>query len=72
MVLYQHLLTLRLCDIKYIPGFATQVSHGLRREHRFQVSPLMRVRNVLPSNRVVYRVIYYQRVYMLQYELEYK
>jgi hypothetical protein len=49
MVLYQDLLTLRLCYIKYIPGFATQVSHGLRREHRFQVSPFMRVRNVLPS-----------------------
>jgi hypothetical protein len=28
----------------------TQLSHGQRREHRFPVSPLVRVRNLLPSN----------------------
>jgi hypothetical protein len=34
--------------------YGTQLSHGPRREHGFPVSPLVRVRNLLPSNGSTY------------------
>jgi hypothetical protein len=48
----------------------TQLSHGRRREHQFQVSSSCRVRNMCVATSVVYSVITKQRVCMLQYELE--
>jgi hypothetical protein len=42
-----------------------QLSHGLRREHIFPVSPLVCVRNILPSNRRCLQSL--STVYMLQY-----
>jgi hypothetical protein len=48
----------------------TQLSHGPRREHRFQVSPLRRDRNMLRSNKRCLQSHYLATGLQLQYELE--
>jgi hypothetical protein len=45
----------------------TQLSRGPLREQRFPASPLVRVRNMLPSNGRCLQSHYLATVYMLQY-----